>query len=100
LLWNSLFFFPLGALIIWRYVIQGLGYSSVAMMAGVAEMIARTGVALILVPMLGFFGATLANPAAWIAACIFLIPAYNWTTRHIANRLHAGSLNKAASPQQ
>lgn len=100
LLWNSLFFFPLGALIIWRYVIQGLGYSSVAMMAGVAEMVARTGVALILVPMLGFFGATLANPAAWIAACIFLIPAYNWTTRHIANRLHAGSLNKAASPQQ
>lgn len=100
LLWNSLFFFPLGALIIWRYVIQGLGYSSVAMMAGVAEMIARTGVALVLVPMLGFFGATLANPAAWIAACIFLIPAYNWTTRHIANRLHAGSLNKAASLQQ
>lgn len=92
LLWNSLFFFPLGALIVWRYVIQGLGYSSVAMMAGVAEMVARTGVALVLVPWLGFFGAALANPAAWIAACIFLIPAYRWTIHHIANRLQAGRL--------
>lgn len=97
LLWNSLFFFPLGALIVWRYVIQGLGYSSVAMMAGVAEMIARTAVALVLVPWLGFFGAALSNPAAWIAACIFLIPAYRWTTHHIANRLHAGKLSEKQS---
>lgn len=93
LLWNSLFFFPLGALIIWRYVIQGLGYSGVAMMAGVAEMAARTGVALVLVPLLGFFGAALANPAAWIAACVFLIPAYRWTIRHIGNRLYGRSLS-------
>lgn len=93
LLWNSLFFFPLGALIVWRYVIQGLGYSGVAMMAGVAEMAARTGVALVLVPLLGFFGAALANPAAWIAACVFLIPAYRWTIRHIGNRLYGRSLS-------
>ncbi|WP_294500597.1 MATE family efflux transporter [uncultured Gemmiger sp.] len=92
LFWNSLFFLPLGALIVWRYDIQGLGYSSIAMMAGVAEMIARTAVALVLVPWLGFFGASLSNPAAWIAACIFLLPAYNWTMRHLANRLHAGRL--------
>ena len=36
--WNSLFFIPLGMLIVWRYSIQGLGYSSLAMLAGVAEM--------------------------------------------------------------
>lgn len=95
LMWNSLFFLPLGALIVWRYVIQGLGYSSIAMLAGVAEMIARTGVALVLVPMLGFFGASLSNPAAWIAACIFLFPAYCWTMRHLANRLAAGRLKVA-----
>lgn len=35
--WNSLFFIPLGALIVWRYTIQGLGYSTLAMMAGVAR---------------------------------------------------------------
>ena len=45
LFWNSVFFVPLGALIVWRYSIQGLGFSSLAMLAGVAEMVARTAVA-------------------------------------------------------
>ena len=39
--WNSVFYIPLAVLIIYRYTIQGLGYSSLAMFAGVAEMIAR-----------------------------------------------------------
>ena len=93
LFWNSVFFVPLGALIVWRYSIQGLGFSTLAMMAGVAEMIARTAVAIVLVPMLGYFGAELANPAAWIAACIFLYPAYRWTCRQLDNRLLAAKLH-------
>lgn len=87
LFWNSVFFIPLGALIVWRYSIQGLGYSTLAMMAGVAEMLARTGVAILLVPRLGYFGAELANPAAWIAACVFLWPAFCWTCRRLESRL-------------
>ena len=63
------------------------------MMAGVAEMIARTAVAIVLVPMLGYFGAELANPAAWIAACIFLYPAYRWTCHQLDNRLLAARLH-------
>ena len=59
LFWNSVFFIPLGALIVWRYTIQGLGYSTLAMLAGVAEMAARTLVAILLVPLLGYFGAEL-----------------------------------------
>ena len=90
--WNSLFFIPLGALIVWRYTIQGLGYSTLAMMAGVAEMVARTVIGLVLIPVLGFFGAELANPAAWVAACLFLYPAYLWTVKHLENRLLAGHL--------
>lgn len=89
LFWNSVFYIPLGALIVWRYTIQGLGYSSLAMLAGVAEMAARTAVALALVPWLGFFGAGLSNPAAWTAACLFLYPAYCWTARQLDNRLLA-----------
>ena len=90
--WNSLFFIPLGALIVWRYVIQGLGYATLAMMAGVAEMVARIAVAVALVPWLGYFGAELSNPAAWVAACLFLLPAYRWTTGQLANRMHARRL--------
>ena len=93
LFWNSVFFVPLGALIVWRYTIQGLGFSSLAMLAGVAEMIARTAVAIILVPILGYFGAELANPAAWVAACLFLYPAYRWTCRQLDNRLLAAKLH-------
>lgn len=93
LFWNSVFFIPLGALIVWRYSIQGLGFSTLAMLAGVAEMAARTAVAVILVPILGYFGAELANPAAWIAACLFLYPAYRWTCRQLDNRLLAARLH-------
>ncbi len=74
-------------LIVWRYTIQGFGFSSLAMLAGVAEMVARTAVAIVLVPILGYFGAELSNPAAWIAACLFLYPAYRWTCRQLDNRL-------------
>ncbi len=93
LFWNSVFYVPLGALIVWRYTIQGLGFSTLAMMAGVAEMIARTAVAIVLVPPLGYFGAELANPAAWAAACVFLYPAYKWTCRQLDNRLLAAKLH-------
>ncbi len=93
LFWNSVFYVPLGALIVWRYTIQGLGFSTLAMMAGVAEMIARTAVAIVLVPPLGYFGAELSNPAAWVAACVFLLPAYNWTCRQLDNRLLAAKLH-------
>ena len=93
LFWNSVFYVPLGALIVWRYTIQGLGFSTLAMMAGVAEMIARTAVAIALVPPLGYFGAELSNPAAWVAACVFLLPAYNWTCRQLDNRLLAAKLH-------
>ena len=100
LFWNSVFFVPLGALIVWRYSIQGLGFSTLAMMAGVAEMIARTAVAIVLVPMLGYFGAELANPAAWIAACIFLSPAYRWTCRQLDDRLLVARLHiQSESPE-
>ncbi len=74
--WNSVFYIPLAVLIIYRYTIQGLGYSGLAMFAGVAEMIARAMVGFLCVPLWGYFAACIANPAAWFFACFFLIPAY------------------------
>ena len=69
LFWNSVFSLPLGALIVWRQH-PGPGFSTLAMMAGVAEMIARTAVAIVLVPMLW---ATLAP---------------SWRTRRLDRGLH------------
>ena len=58
------------------YKRQGLGYSSLAMFAGVAEMVARAMVGFWFVPLGGYFAACIANPVAWFFACFFLIPAY------------------------
>ena len=74
--WNSVFYIPLAVLIIYRYTIQGLGYSSLAMFAGVAEMVARALVGVLFVPLWGYFAACIASPVAWFFACFFLIPAY------------------------
>jgi putative MATE family efflux protein len=66
----SIFYIPLGLIFIYRNTLQGIGESFVPMMAGVAEMLARTIVAFTLPNLLGFTGIALADPAAWIAAAI------------------------------
>ena len=73
---NSAFYVPLAFVKIIRFMIQGMGYSTFAILAGVFEMVARTLAGLILVPQLGFLGACFSNPMAWVAADLFLIPAY------------------------
>ena len=73
---NASFYIPLLFVNIVRLSIQGMGYTRVAMIAGVFEMVARVAVALFLVPRLGFTGACFANPAAWVMADLFLFPCY------------------------
>ncbi len=73
---NGLFYFPLSIVIIYRFLIQGMGYSKIAIFAGVCEMVARTAAAFLLVPSFGFLGVCFANPLAWIAADAFLVPVY------------------------
>lgn len=72
----SAFFIPLAFVNIIRFLIQGVGFSAFAVLAGVCEMAARALAGLFLVPSLGFMGACLASPLAWIFADAFLVPAY------------------------
>ena len=85
---NGAFYIPLMFVNVLRLSIQGMGYTKVAMLAGVFEMVARTLVALLLVPVLGFTGASLANPAAWLMADLFLFPCYVRVIRSVRERLH------------
>lgn len=64
-----------------RFCIQGLGYSLLAILAGVFEMIARTFFGFVVVPKVGFTAACLGSPFAWVLADLFLIPAY-FLVRH------------------
>ena len=75
LMTNAIFYFPLALVNIVRFMIQGMGFSPLATVAGVFEMAARAGLAF-LVPVFGFTAACFASPAAWILADLFLIPAY------------------------
>ena len=76
LLWNGLFFIPLSWIFIFRNGLQGMGFGFSAMLAGICEMVARSLVAFTLVKPMGFAGACLSNPAAWVAADLLLIPMY------------------------
>lgn len=73
---NGAFYIPLAFVNIVRFLIQGMGFSQIAIFAGVFEMVARGIVALALVPSLGFDAVCFANPAAWILADCFLIPIF------------------------
>lgn len=80
-------FFPaLGLLCILRYTIQGVGFTNLAMFSGVAEMIARIAVSLYAVPAFGFLAVCFGDPMAWVAADLFLIPAFVCVYKRIKKR--------------
>lgn len=80
----SSYFFPvLGLLCILRYSIQGAGYTNLAMLSGVSEMIARTLVSIYAVPAWGYLAVCYGDPTAWIAAVLFLIPAFIYVYRKL-----------------
>lgn len=84
---SATFYPALGILTILRYSIQGLGYSNLSMMSGVMEMIARTAVSIWIVPAMAWTGVCYADPMAWVAADMFLIPAMFFLYRHIKQRI-------------
>lgn len=59
-----------------RFMIQGVGYSNFAIIAGVLEMVARTVAGIVFIPLFGFTGACVASPFAWLLADCFLVPAF------------------------
>lgn len=83
---SSTYYISLGLLCILRYSIQGLGFSRLAMLSGVFEMVDRTAVSLFLVPLLGYKGVCYGDPSAWLAADVFLIPAFILVHHKLARR--------------
>ena len=83
---NSLFYIPLTFVNVWRFCIQGMGFSGFAMFAGVSEMIARSLVAFLFIPVFGYIAACYASPLAWLFADAFLVPAFY----HCIKKLKSG----------
>ena len=82
---SACFYIPLTGVNVVRFCIQGMGFSVFAISAGILEMIGRAFAAIILIPSIGFMGACIASPIAWIAADAFLFPAFI----HCAKKLNA-----------
>lgn len=70
-----------------RFSIQGMGYSGLAMISGVMELIARVLAVIFLIPRFGYVGACLASPIAWVMADLFLFPAYFYVMKKTKKRL-------------
>ena len=71
----------LGSIFLYRNTLQGMGYGFVPMMGGIFELAARTIIVLLVAGRTSFRGVCLADPAAWIAALIPLVPYYIYIMR-------------------
>ena len=68
------FYILLGFVYVFRMATQGLGWSQRAVFSGVFEMVARSLVAILLVPRIGYSAICFADAAAWFAADCYIIP--------------------------
>ena len=76
----------LGSIFLYRNTLQGMGYGLVPMLGGVFELVARTLIVVLVAGHTTFAGVCLADPAAWIAALIPLIPYYFYTMKKYSTK--------------
>ena len=63
-----------------------MGYGLVPMLGGVFELVARTGIVVLIAGHTSFAGVCMADPTAWIAALIPLIPYYFHVMKKYKNK--------------
>ena len=74
---TAMWFYPILVIIfVLRNALQGMGFSFHAMTAGAFELAARGIMGYVFVRRFGFSAACFANPVAWFAADVFLVPMY------------------------
>ena len=71
------FFWLLGILNVLRMCIQGLGYTKLALGSGITELAARIALCIFVVPVYGYRGICLNEPAAWVWASVYVIIIYS-----------------------
>lgn len=76
-------YWALALMFIFRFTLQGLGKSFVPTLAGIVELVMRIAAAIFLVDWLGYLGACLAAPMAWIGGLLPLAIAFFFTARKL-----------------
>ena len=90
--WEYLWLMALGMptlyiLHIYRSALQGMGNTMMPMVSGIAEFVMRTGAALLLPALIGYWGVFWAEVLAWIGADLILVPSYYLMYRKLRPRL-------------
>lgn len=75
----------LGSIFLYRNTLQGMGYGLVPMLGGVFELVARTVIVLMVAGKTSFAGVCMADPAAWLAALVPIVPYYFHVMRKYKN---------------
>jgi len=88
----SIGFFFFAVLMVLRNTIHGMGYSSIAMWAGIFELIAQVIISYLAYRHFGFQAVIYANTAAWGLSMLFLIPAYAVASRRMNTRQLKGAM--------
>lgn len=88
------FYVPLAFVNIVRFLIQGMGFSQIAVFAGVFEMVARAVMGLCFVPIFGYNAVCFASPSAWVLADMFLIPAFFLCFGSVKRKVEREQLSK------
>ena len=68
---------------VFRFTIQGMGFTTIAILSGAMEMFARGAAGLILAPRFGFTGIQFAHPLAWLFGDLLLIPAFFYCIKKV-----------------
>ena len=82
-------YFFLSQIFIYRNACQGMGIGLVPMLAGLIELIMRSGAAILLSEHYGYLGACLASPVSWTCCAIFVFCAYHYFIRILERQYRA-----------
>ncbi len=89
---SMIFYIPLSFIFIFRSAMEGCGSALLVLCCGIVEFVARCAVAFISMQVKSYFLAVACDPAAWFAAAVFSLFAFNHVMKGVAARL--GSVKK------
>lgn len=88
--WCGIFLWLVGVLMVFRYTVQGLGYTFLAVFSGAIEMAARILMSVFLVSQYGYIIICLTDEAAWICAAVYSGIIYTVVIRKTESLFSAG----------
>ncbi len=80
----TIFFFPLGALLVLRNAVQPMGYKISPVISSAIELVMKILFCVIWIPKMGYWGVVITEPIIWVMCAVFL-----WTV-YLCSRKRAG----------